>query len=88
MLKCSYSDQIFWILIIGNMLTVFFLLMSSMVGIGFMTLSIMCKTSGLLLSILLVFGSGLLAFFGSFQLIRGTCFTFEIQIFGVVVLTN
>ena len=53
------------------MVTVFLLLMSSMIGIGFLTLPVISKESGIILGIIIVVLCGFFSFFGSFQVIRG-----------------
>ena len=48
-----------------------FLLMSSMIGIGFLTIPGMIKTSGLVLSILIIVIAGVLNTFGNLLITRG-----------------
>lgn len=50
----------------------FFLLVSSMIGIGFMTSPGIAKTSGLILSILIIIITGMCGVYGSFLIARGT----------------
>jgi len=52
------------------MITMFFLLMSSMIGIGFLTLPVICKTSGIIFGIIILLVAACFSLLGSIQLVK------------------